>query len=118
LAESQGLVSGAKRKVDLATRNVERLRRLVDVRYLSVALELAQSDRNHSKSILDVSKLEAGQLVGRFRPVHLDQLTVDMASLFQGIADKKGIKLQVEVQNEEGDTFTTYVDIGMYLLTD
>lgn len=58
-----------------------------------------------------MSKLEAGQLVAQFRPVQLDQLTVDMASLFQSMAEKKGVKLQLDVQNQNGAIPPTYVDI-------
>lgn len=58
-----------------------------------------------------MSKLEAGQLIAQFRPVQLDQLTIDMASLFQSMAEKKGVKLQLEVQNQVGAVPPTYVDI-------
>jgi hypothetical protein len=58
-----------------------------------------------------MSRLEAGQLIGQFQPVQLDRLTADMASLFQSMADKKGVKLQLEVQNQEGAMPPTYVDI-------
>ncbi|KAF8602905.1 hypothetical protein BDV93DRAFT_557089 [Ceratobasidium sp. AG-I] len=91
----QSLSAAAKRKTELATRNVKRLRKLVD-------------------SILDMSKLEAGQLAAQFRPVQLDQLTIDMASLFQSMAEKKGVKLQLEVQNQTGAVPPTYVDILLW----
>lgn len=62
-----------------------------------------------------MSKLEAGQLIGQFRPVRLDQLTADMASLFKSMADKKGVKLQLEVENQHGAVPPTYVDIRAYV---
>ncbi|KAG9122882.1 hypothetical protein FRC07_000555 [Ceratobasidium sp. 392] len=96
LAELKELAPSAKSKLDLATRNVERLRRLVE-------------------SILDVSKLEAGHITGRFRPVQLDQITADMASLFRGVAEKKGIALHVDVQTDDIDAKpSTYIDIQLW----
>ncbi|KAG8712854.1 hypothetical protein FRC09_019390 [Ceratobasidium sp. 395] len=96
LAESKGLTPSAKGKVDLAMRNVERLRRLVE-------------------SILDVSKLEAGQITGRFHPVQLDQVIADMTSLFRGVAERKGIELHIETQLEyTGPAPYTYIDIQLW----
>ncbi|KAG9122683.1 hypothetical protein FRC07_000818 [Ceratobasidium sp. 392] len=96
LSESKGLTPSTKGKVDLAMRNVERLRRLVE-------------------SILDVSKLEAGQVIGRFRPVQLDQIIVDMASLFRGVAERKGIELHTEVQSQDSNAKpSTYIDIQLW----
>ncbi|QRV75488.1 protein-histidine kinase [Ceratobasidium sp. AG-Ba] len=95
IAELQGLPTSVTRRTGLAIHNVKRLRKLVD-------------------TILDISKLEAGQLVGRFQPVQLDRLTTDMASLFQSMAEKRGIKLVLEVENQEGAMPPTYVDIGLW----
>lgn len=62
------------------------------------------------KSILDMSKVEAGRLLGRFQPVHLDQVVSDLAALFRSIAEKKGIEF--EVLNSKEDQLLVYVDIG------
>ncbi|QRV90185.1 response regulator receiver [Ceratobasidium sp. AG-Ba] len=95
ISELKSLPTTISHKVNLAVRNIKRLRRLVD-------------------SILDISKLEAGKLVGRFQPVQLDRITADMASLFQSMAEKKGIKLVLEVENQEGATPPTYVDVVLW----
>jgi hypothetical protein len=58
-----------------------------------------------------MSKLEAGKLLGQFQPVRLDRLTADMAALFKSMAEKKGVKLQLEVENKHDATPPTYIDI-------
>ncbi|KAG9126581.1 hypothetical protein FRC07_002921 [Ceratobasidium sp. 392] len=96
LADSKMLSPGAQDTLDLATRNVRRLRRIVE-------------------SILDVSKLEAGQITRRFRPVRLDRITVEMASLFRGIAEGRGIKLHLEIDDEDVDERPyTYIDVQLW----
>ncbi|KAF8603037.1 hypothetical protein BDV93DRAFT_607104 [Ceratobasidium sp. AG-I] len=93
--ESQDLVPDIKSKVGLATRNVDRLHRLVD-------------------AILDIGMLEAGRLMGRFRPVHLGQLTADLTALFQTTAERKKLELKFEAPDNENNAPQTYVDIQLW----
>ncbi|KAG8705474.1 hypothetical protein FRC09_002934 [Ceratobasidium sp. 395] len=96
LAESQDLTPVVKSRVDLATRNVARLRRMVE-------------------SVLDVSKLEAGDIKGHFRPVHLNEITESLTSLFRGVAETRGIELHLETQQQDYDAKpSTYLDIQLW----
>ncbi|CAE6469443.1 unnamed protein product [Rhizoctonia solani] len=79
--------------------------------------------RNHSgkttrlaklvDSIMDMSKLEAGKLNGNFRPVQLSQITADLASLFQALAEKKGIDYHISCAEEEEEP-PVYLDIDLW----
>lgn len=60
---------------------------------------------------MDIAMLETGQLMGRFRPIHLGQLTADLTSLYQSTAEKKKLKLEFKAPDSEGNTPQTYVDI-------
>ena len=55
--------------------------------------------------------LEAGRLMGRFRPVHLGQLTADLTALFQTTAERKKLELKFEALDDENTAPQTYVDI-------
>ncbi|KAG9124716.1 hypothetical protein FRC07_010519 [Ceratobasidium sp. 392] len=93
LAGSGGLKHEAKYKISLAIRNAKRLKKLID-------------------SIMDMSKLEAGRLVGHFRPVQLGKLTVDLAALFRSIAEKKGVTY--EILCGAGEEPMVYVDVDLW----
>ncbi|KAG8743481.1 hypothetical protein FRC10_011954 [Ceratobasidium sp. 414] len=93
LAASGSLNHEAKYKILLAMRNAKRLKKLID-------------------SILDMSKLEAGRLVGQFRPVQLGKLTADLGALFRSMAEKKGIGY--EILCGAGEEPMVYVDIDLW----
>ncbi|KAG8771581.1 hypothetical protein FRC12_003528 [Ceratobasidium sp. 428] len=96
LAESRDLAPAVKSRVDLAVRNVARLRRLIE-------------------SVLDVSKLEAGHITGHFRPVHLNEITESLTSLFRGVAETRGIEMHLETQPQDYDAKpSTYLDIQLW----
>jgi hypothetical protein len=59
---------------------------------------------------MDMSKLEAGRLVGNFRPVQLGRVTADLAALFRSMAEKKGIDYQISC--DMVDEPLVYVDTG------
>ncbi|ELU37242.1 histidine kinase [Rhizoctonia solani AG-1 IA] len=82
LLASRGLDGSAQYKLQLAARNCKRLNKLID-------------------SIMDMSKLEAGRLAGKFRPVQLGRLTADIAALFRSLAEKKGIEFKIEIAELE-----------------
>ena len=63
---------------------------------------------------MDMSKLEAGRLLGHFRPVQLGQLTADLAALFRSMAEKK--KIEYELICPVGDEPLVYVDVGASLV--
>ncbi|ELU37250.1 histidine kinase [Rhizoctonia solani AG-1 IA] len=90
LAVSEGVSRDLHYKIHLAMRNCKRLKKLVD-------------------SIMDMSKLEAGRLVGSFRPVQLGRITADLAALFRSMAEKKGIEYQISCDME--DEPAVYVDL-------
>ncbi|KAH7327639.1 hypothetical protein B0J17DRAFT_772105 [Rhizoctonia solani] len=81
-------------KLQLASRNCKRLNKLID-------------------SIMDMSKLEAGRLVGKFRPVHLGRVTADIAALFRSLAEKKGITYEVVIGTGEVEP-AIYVDLDFW----
>ncbi|KAH7327637.1 hypothetical protein B0J17DRAFT_680426 [Rhizoctonia solani] len=85
--------SDAQYKLQLAVRNSRRLKKLID-------------------SIMDMSKLEAGRLIGNFRPVQLARVTADLAALFRSMAEKKVIdyRIDCEVSSEPA----VYVDIDLW----
>ncbi|KAG8705200.1 hypothetical protein FRC08_001781 [Ceratobasidium sp. 394] len=93
LATSSSLNHEAKYKISLAIRNAKRLKKLVD-------------------SIMDMSKLEAGHLVGHFRPVLLGKLTADLGALFRSMAEKKGI--EYEISCGAGEEPMVYVDVDLW----
>ncbi|KAI0035068.1 hypothetical protein K488DRAFT_44039 [Vararia minispora EC-137] len=78
-----------KDRLQMATRNVTRLKRLVD-------------------SLLDFSKIAANKLEGRFRPVQLGPYTADLASLFRSVIEKSRIEYIVDC--EKTDRTVCYVD--------
>ncbi|ELU37252.1 HisKA domain-containing protein [Rhizoctonia solani AG-1 IA] len=89
---SSNITSDAKYKLQLAVRNSRRLKKLID-------------------SIMDMSKLEAGRLVGNFRPVQLARVTADLAALFRSMAEKKSIDYIIDC--DVGSEPSVYVDIGV-----
>ncbi|KAF8689719.1 His Kinase A (phosphoacceptor) domain, partial [Rhizoctonia solani] len=93
LAVSEGVSRDLHYKIHLAMRNCKRLKKLVD-------------------SIMDMSKLEAGKLVGSFRPVQLGRITADLAALFRSMAEKKGIEYQISCDME--DEPAVYVDLDLW----
>ncbi|GAB1518066.1 hypothetical protein RhiTH_001124 [Rhizoctonia solani] len=129
LLASRGLDGSAQYKLQLAARNCKRLNKLIDVSSTTPALVLlthfflprAQSkyDEYHtpisytSKSIMDMSKLEAGRLAGKFRPVQLGRLTADIAALFRSLAEKKGIEFKIEIAELEVEP-VVYVDPDLW----
>ncbi|QRV93187.1 protein-histidine kinase [Ceratobasidium sp. AG-Ba] len=76
-------------QLKLATRNVNRLRKLVD-------------------TLMDFSRVEAGRLEGHFRPVNLGSITADLAALFRSTIEKSAIQFYVECDVESKQL--TYVD--------
>ncbi|KZT38755.1 hypothetical protein SISSUDRAFT_1046495 [Sistotremastrum suecicum HHB10207 ss-3] len=79
----------AKTKLKMMQRNVARLGRLVD-------------------SLLDFSRIEAGKLVGRFRPVRIGEFTEDLASLFRGTIEKNNLEFIVDCPRDRDAT--VYLD--------
>lgn len=110
---SQNLNTSLQYKAQLALRNTRRLRKLVDVSY-SKRLALRTSSLTSLQSILDMSKVEAGRLLGHFRPVQLGQVVSDLAALFRSIAEKKGIVF--EILDFEKDPPPVYIDLGELVL--
>ncbi|KDN38661.1 hypothetical protein RSAG8_09336, partial [Rhizoctonia solani AG-8 WAC10335] len=90
---SSNINSDTQYKLQLAMRNTRRLKKLID-------------------SIMDMSKLEAGRLVGNFRPVQLSRVTADLAALFRSMAEKKGIDYHIEC--EASIEPSIYVDIDLW----
>lgn len=58
--------------------------------------------------ILDISKIEAGQMPVHIAPVHSDEIAGDMKDLFENVAEDKGLKFIIE-DNVNG-TFSTDKD--------
>ncbi|CAE6499919.1 unnamed protein product [Rhizoctonia solani] len=94
LMTSGGLGGDATYRLQLAARNCKRLNKLID-------------------SIMDMSKLEAGRLIGKFRPVQLGRVTADIAALFRSLAEKKGIAYEVDVGTAEVEP-AIYVDLDLW----
>ncbi|KAJ1307039.1 hypothetical protein OPQ81_008018 [Rhizoctonia solani] len=93
LLASPNLSDDAQYKLQLAVRNSRRLKKLID-------------------SVMDMSKLEAGRLIGNFRPVQLARVTADLAALFRSMAEKKGINYQINC--DVGSEPSVYVDIDLW----
>ncbi|KAH7327638.1 hypothetical protein B0J17DRAFT_722634 [Rhizoctonia solani] len=94
LMTSGGLGGDAMYRLQLAARNCKRLNKLID-------------------SIMDMSKLEAGRLVGKFRSVQLGRVTADIAALFRSLAEKKGIAYEIEIGTDEVEP-AIYVDLDLW----
>ncbi|CAE6427632.1 unnamed protein product [Rhizoctonia solani] len=94
LMTSGRLEGDAQYKLQLAVRNCKRLEKLID-------------------AIMDMSKLEAGRLTGKFRPVQLGRLTADIAALFRSLAEKKGIAYEIQVPTDEAEPIV-YVDLDLW----
>ncbi|CAE6472751.1 unnamed protein product [Rhizoctonia solani] len=93
LASSDGLNRNIQYRIQLAMRNCKRLKKLVD-------------------SIMDMSKLEAGRLVGNFCPVQLGRITEDLAALFRSMAEKKGIDYQISCDTDNEPV--VYIDTDLW----
>ncbi|KAJ1307032.1 hypothetical protein OPQ81_008011 [Rhizoctonia solani] len=93
LASSENVNRDLQYRIQLALRNCKRLKKLVD-------------------SIMDMSKLEAGRLVGNFRPVQLGRITADLAALFRSMAEKKGIDYQISCDTDNEPV--VYVDTDLW----
>ncbi|CAE7221364.1 unnamed protein product [Rhizoctonia solani] len=93
LLANNGLDRDLQYKIQLAMRNCKRLKKLVD-------------------SIMDMSKLEAGRLVGNFRPVQLSRITEDLAALFRSMAEKKGIEYHISCDTDNEPL--VYVDTDLW----
>ncbi|KAJ1307038.1 hypothetical protein OPQ81_008017 [Rhizoctonia solani] len=94
LMASGGLEGDVLYKLQLAARNCKRLTKLID-------------------SIMDMSKLEAGRLAGKFRPVQLGRLTADIAALFRSLAERKGITYEINTGTEDVEPII-YVDLDLW----
>ncbi|KAF8521410.1 hypothetical protein BU17DRAFT_87965 [Hysterangium stoloniferum] len=66
-----------KETLKLASRNVSRLSRLVD-------------------SLMDFTRIEAGKLLGNFKPVQLGAFTADLSALFRTTIEKSHIEFTVD----------------------
>ncbi|CAE6460510.1 unnamed protein product [Rhizoctonia solani] len=93
LVTSEGINRDLHYKIQLAMRNCKRLKKLVD-------------------SIMDMSKLEAGRLVGNFRPVQLGRVTADLAALFRSMAEKK--KIEYHISCDTDNEPAVYVDPDLW----
>ncbi|CAE6427624.1 unnamed protein product [Rhizoctonia solani] len=93
LLVSSSISKDAQYKIQLAVRNSRRLKKLID-------------------SIMDMSKLEAGRLVGNFRPVQLARVTADLAALFRSMAEKKRIDYCIDCDATSEPAI--YVDIDLW----
>ncbi|CCO32341.1 hypothetical protein BN14_06400 [Rhizoctonia solani AG-1 IB] len=60
---------------------------------------------------MDMSKLEAGRLTGKFRPVQLGRLTADIGALFRSLAEKKAISYEIEIGTQDA---VVYVDPDLW----
>ncbi|HMN79747.1 MAG TPA: response regulator [Burkholderiaceae bacterium] len=77
LSVSDAATGPLRRELEVAQRNAHRLFNLVD-------------------TLLDFSRIEAGRLQARFRPVDLSALTIDICSLFRSAAERAGLELAVD----------------------
>ncbi|KEP52551.1 putative multi-sensor signal transduction histidine kinase [Rhizoctonia solani 123E] len=94
LMASESLSGDVTYKLQLAARNCKRLKKLID-------------------SIMDMSKIEAGHLVGKFRPVQLGHLTADIAALFRSLAEKKGLAYEIDIGTDQVEPIV-YVDLDLW----
>ena len=76
LAEPEGLAPGQRERLEIAQRNSLRLLKLVN-------------------TLLDFSRLEAGRYQASFEPVDLAQVTSELASVFQSLIERAGLRLIV-----------------------
>lgn len=58
--------------------------------------------------MLDFSKFEAGKMQLRLKQAHLDELAQDIASTFQDVAERKGLKLR---HASEGELKPIFIDV-------
>jgi PAS domain S-box-containing protein len=92
LLDMPGLPEPARQTLALAQRNGHRLHRLVD-------------------ALLDVSRIEAGGMQARFRPVDLAASTRELASFFDSAVRRAGLRLQIDCGALPQPV---YVDAGMW----
>jgi signal transduction histidine kinase len=78
--------------VELAHRNGIRLLKLVN-------------------SLLDFSRIEAGRVQGVFQLTDLSSYTRELASIFESVAERAGLKLSINCESVRGET---YVDRDMW----
>lgn len=78
--------------LELVHRNGLRLRRLVN-------------------GLLDFSRIEAGRMRARFEPINLELFTAGLASSFESVMTRAGLRLVVDI---EPGTEPTYVDRDMW----
>ncbi|KAG8762530.1 hypothetical protein FRC11_009065 [Ceratobasidium sp. 423] len=130
LMTSERLNGDVQYELQLAARNCKRLEKLIDLGSSNPfipnqCLYSAKTDPGHrpsksntdtslpKKSIMDMSKLEAGRLTGKFRPVQLGRLTGDIAALFRSLAEKKGIAYEIKTTTGEVEPIV-YVDLDLW----
>ncbi|MBT1708177.1 response regulator [Fulvivirgaceae bacterium PWU5] len=80
------------RKLQMAHRNALRLQKLVN-------------------TLLDLSRIEAGQVVAAYRPTNLSQFTADIAATFQPAMEKAGLMFTIDIPTV--DT-AFYIDHDMW----
>ncbi|KAG8829690.1 hypothetical protein FRC17_006185, partial [Serendipita sp. 399] len=78
-----------QKKLMVASKNIDRLARLVD-------------------SLMDFSRLEAGRLEGRYSPVLFGPYVADLASVFKAVVEKA--KLEYTVTYDRNETRTVFID--------
>jgi signal transduction histidine kinase/CheY-like chemotaxis protein len=81
-----------KHSLTMAKRNTTRLLRLVD-------------------ALTDLSRLEAGNVEGRFVPTDIGSFVTDLAELFRPAIEKLGVTLEIDI---EPSTRMVYVDPTMF----
>ncbi|KIJ24325.1 hypothetical protein M422DRAFT_274935 [Sphaerobolus stellatus SS14] len=82
-----------KETLKLAMRNVTRLSRLVD-------------------SLMDFTRIEAGKLLGNFKPVQLGAFTSDLAALFRSIIEKSHVEFIIDCDTKS--QILCYVDPDLW----
>lgn len=82
-----------KDMLNMASRNVSRLSRLVD-------------------SLMDFTRIEAGKLLGNFKPVQLGAFTADLAALFRSTIEKSHIEFIIDC--DTSSPVLCYVDPDLW----
>ena len=71
-----------RKLLNLANRNLARIQRLID-------------------SLLDFSRLEAGQMVGHFVPVKLDEFVRELGEIFRPAVERRSIAYAIELESSD-----------------
>jgi len=86
------LPASQRERLEMVRRNAARLLHLVN-------------------DLLDVSRIEAGQMTGRYEQVDLSRYTAEVASLFRSAIERAGLRFELELEPVGDDV---YVDRAMW----